>query len=291
MLKIFMKAFLINYLILKSMNKDDIFPTVNLKYTMNDKNNLRLSVSRTVTRPSFVEMAPFEYQESYGSAYLCGNEELQNGYNYNLDLRYEHFGNNGDMFSITGYYKHLDKPIERTQTVAGGKTMHSFQNAEQGMAAGIEVEMRKQLVKDLRVGANVSYMYTNVKLPDGGVYTSKERSLQGASPILMNADLTYSPRFGEDKQLALSLLYNLQGKRIHAVGISRLGDIEQEAVHTMNFNAAYTFNSHFSVKLQVKDLLNRAIVFNQEAPEVGKTFEVERYKEGTSFEIGVSYTL
>ena len=130
-----------------------------------------------------------------------------------------------------------------------------------------------------------------MKLPDGGVYTSKERSLQGASPILMNADLTYSPRFGEDKQLALSLLYNLQGKRIHAVGISRLGDIEQEAVHTMNFNAAYTFNSHFSVKLQVKDLLNRAIVFNQEAPEVGKTFEVERYKEGTSFEIGVSYTL
>ena len=275
----------------RDLNKDDIFPTVNLKYTMNDKNNLRLSVSRTVTRPSFVEMAPFEYQESYGSAYLCGNEELQNGYNYNLDLRYEHFGNNGDMFSITGYYKHLDKPIERTQTVAGGKTMHSFQNAEQGMAAGIEVEMRKQLVKDLRVGANVSYMYTNVKLPDGGVYTSKERSLQGASPILMNADLTYSPRFGEDKQLALSLLYNLQGKRIHAVGISRLGDIEQEAVHTMNFNAAYTFNSHFSVKLQVKDLLNRAIVFNQEAPEVGKTFEVERYKEGTSFEIGVSYTL
>ena len=275
----------------RDLNKDDIFPTVNLKYTMNDKNNLRLSVSRTVTRPSFVEMAPFEYQESYGSAYLCGNEELQNGYNYNLDLRYEHFGNNGDMFSITGYYKHLDKPIERTQTVAGGKTMHSFQNAEQGMATGIEVEMRKQLVKDLRVGANVSYMYTNVKLPDGGVYTSKERSLQGASPILMNADLTYSPRFGEDKQLALSLLYNLQGKRIHAVGISRLGDIEQEAVHTMNFNAAYTFNSHFSVKLQVKDLLNRAIVFNQEAPEVGKTFEVERYKEGTSFEIGVSYTL
>ena len=275
----------------RDLDTDDIFPTVNLKYTVNDKNNLRFSVSRTVTRPSFIEMAPFEYQESYGSAYICGNEDLQNGYNYNVDLRYEHFGNDGDMFSATFYYKHLDKPIERTQTVAGGKTMHSFQNADQGMAAGIEVELCKQLFKDFRFGANVSYMYTNVKLPEGGVYTSKERSLQGASPILMNADLTYSPRFGEDKQLALSLLYNLQGKRIHAVGISRMGDIEQEAVHTMNFNASYMLNRHFSVKLQVNDLLNRAIIFNQEAPEVGKTFEVERYKEGTNFEIGVSYTL
>ena len=45
------------------------------------------------------------------------------------------------------------------------------------------------------------------------------------------------------------------------------------------------------MKLQVNDLLNRAIIFNQEAPEIGKTFEVERYKEGTSFEVGFSYTL
>ena len=62
------------------------------------------------------------------------------------------------------------------------------------MAGGVEVEFRKQLIKDLRLGANASYMYTNVKLPQGGAYTNKERSLQGASPILVNADLTYSPR-------------------------------------------------------------------------------------------------
>lgn len=83
-------------------------------------------------------------------------------------------------------------------------TEHSFQNADNGMAGGVEVEFRKQLIKDLRLGANASYMYTNVKLPQGGAYTNKERSLQGASPILVNADLTYSPRFGEDRQLNLA---------------------------------------------------------------------------------------
>ena len=275
----------------RNLDKNDLFPTLNLKYTVNDANSIRFSASRTVTRPSFIEMAPFLYQESYGSAQIRGNNELQNGYNYNFDLRYEHFGKNGDMISLTAYFKYLDSPIERIQALQGGATLHSFQNANNGMAGGMEVEFRKQLMKDLRLGANISYMYTNVKLPEGGAYTNKERPLQGASPILANADLTYSPRFGEERQLNLALLYNLQGSRIHAVGVSKLGDIKQQTLHTLNFSAGYDINSHFSLKLQVNDLLNRAVIFKQEVPSTGEEVEVERYKKGANLEIGFSYKL
>ena len=275
----------------RNLDKNDLFPTLNLKYTVNDANSIRFSASRTVTRPTFIEMAPFLYQESYGSAQIRGNNELQNGYNYNFDLRYEHFGKNGDMISLTAYFKYLDSPIERIQALQGGATLHSFQNADNGMAGGMEVELRKQLMKDLRLGANISYMYTNVKLPEGGAYTNKERPLQGASPILANADLTYSPRFGEERQLNLALLYNLQGSRIHAVGVSKLGDIKQQTLHTLNFSAGYDINSHFSLKLQVNDLLNRAVIFKQEVPSTGEEVEVERYKKGANLEIGFSYKL
>ena len=275
----------------RNLDKNDLFPTLNLKYTVNDANSIRFSASRTVTRPSFIEMAPFLYQESYGSAQIRGNNELQNGYNYNFDLRYEHFGKNGDMISLTAYFKYLDSPIERIQALQGGATLHSFQNADNGMAGGMEVELRKQLMKDLRLGANISYMYTNVKLPEGGAYTNKERPLQGASPILANADLTYSPRFGEERQLNLALLYNLQGSRIHAVGVSKLGDIKQQPLHTLNFSAGYDINNHFSLKLLVNDLLNRAVIFKQEVPSTGEEVEVERYKKGANFEIGFSYKL
>ena len=275
----------------RNLDKNDLFPTLNLKYTVNDANSIRFSASRTVTRPSFIEMAPFLYQESYGSAQIRGNNELQNGYNYNFDLRYEHFGKNGDMISLTAYFKYLDSPIERIQALQGGATLHSFQNADNGMAGGMEVEFRKQLMKDLRLGANISYMYTNVKLPEGGAYTNKERPLQGASPILANADLTYSPRFGEERQLNLALLYNLQGSRIHAVGVSKLGDIKQQTLHTLNFSAGYDINSHFSLKLLVNDLLNRAVIFKQEVPSTGEEVEVERYKKGANLEIGFSYKL
>ncbi|WP_373721224.1 TonB-dependent receptor [Bacteroides heparinolyticus] len=273
----------------RDLNQNDLFPALNLKYSVNEENSIRFSASRTVTRPSFIEMAPFLYQESYGSAQIRGNAELVNGYNFNFDLRYELFKQNGDMLSVTGYFKYLDKPIERTQMLNGGAAIHSFNNADNGIAGGMEVEFRKQLARDLRLAANVSYMYTNVKLPEGGAYTNKERSLQGASPILANADLTYSPRFGEERQLNLALLYNLQGSRIHSVGIAGLGDVKQQAVHTLNFNASYSFSKRFSIKLQLDDLLNRTVVFKQEVPSTGQTIEVERYKRGTGIEIGASY--
>lgn len=275
----------------RDLDKNDLFPTLNLKYTLNELNNLRFSASRTVTRPSFVEMAPFLYQESYGATQIRGNEDLQNGYNYNVDLRYELFAENGDMLSVTGYYKYLESPIERTQEVNGGATLHSFRNADNGMAGGVEIEFRKQLVKDLRISANASFMYTNVSLPEGGAYTNKERSLQGASPILVNADLVYAPTFGNGNSLNMALLYNLQGSRIHAVGVSQLGDIKQQAVHTLNFSAAYSFGKTWSLNLQVNDLLNRAVVFKQEVPLTGDNVEVGRYKEGTSFELGISLKL
>ena len=229
-------------------------------------------------------MAPFLYQESYGSAQVRGNAALENGYNYNVDLRYEWFHpTSSDMVAVTVYYKYLDNPIERTQTTAGGAMMHSFQNASKGLAAGVEVEMRKELVKDLRLGVNASYMYTDVKLPEGGVYTNSERPLQGASPYLVNADLTYSPKFGEESQLTMALLYNLQGRRIHAVG--------QQDLHTLDFNASMKFNGHWSAKVSVKNILNADVVFKQEIPQRNAEVEVERFNEGVGVSLGVTYTL
>ena len=273
----------------RDLERYDFFPAINLKYTINDAHNLRFAASRTITRPSFIEMAPFLYQESYGSAQVRGNENLQNAYNYNVDLKYEWFTQNGDMVSVTGYFKYLESPIERIQELNGGATLHSFRNAEDGVATGVEIEMRKELARGLRLGVNVSYMYTNVKLPEGGAYTNKERSLQGASPILLNADLTWSHKFSNHGALNLALLYNMQGSRIYAVGVSQLGDIKQRAVHTLNFSAGYNINDRLGLKFQINDLLGRDMIYEQEVPATGQKVEVERFRRGQNFEIGINY--
>lgn len=276
----------------RNLDAFDLFPAVNLKYDLTSRSMFRLSLSRTVTRPSFVEMAPFLYQESFGGAQIRGNENLKNGYNYNVDLKYEFFAENTtDMFAVTGYFKLLEDPIERTQRLSGGATEHSFQNADNGVAAGLEVEFRKELARDLALGANASYMYTNVILPEGGSYTNRQRSLQGASPYLANADLSYTPEFRDGSGLSLALLYNLQGPRIHAVGIMGLGDVRQLPVHTLDFAGSYRFNEHFSIKLAFRNMLDSTIRYRQDIPNAGRTVNVEQWKIGTGFEIGISWSL
>ena len=273
-----------------NLDKGDLFPALNLRYNFDDVQSLRFSASRTVTRPAFIEMAPFNYKESYGSAALVGYADLQNGYNVNFDLRYDLFPkNSSDMFSVTGYFKILQDPIERIQTYIGGDVSFSFRNADNGIAAGLEVEARKEVVKNFRIGVNGSFMYTDVKLPDGGAYTETKRALQGASPYLVNADLSYAPRFGEESQLILALVYNLQGPRIHAVGYAGLNDVKQDSLHTLNFIGTWQLDKHLSLKLQAHDLLNSTVRFKQKLSNSGEKVTVESFQPGTSAEVGFSY--
>lgn len=73
------------------------------------------------------------------------------------------------------------------------------------------------------------------------------------------------------------------------MGVSQLGDIKQQAVHTLNFNASYNINERLGLKFQANDLLCRDMVYVQDVTTTGQTMEVERFKRGTNFEIGVNY--
>lgn len=275
---------------LSKLSSNDLFPALNLKYSFDEQNALRFSASKTVTRPSFIEMAPFKYRESYGSSYIRGNGDLQNGYNYNFDLRYDFFQDKGsDMLSACAYYKYLDNPIERTQKAEGASTIYSFMNTKSGYAAGFELEFRKEIIDNLRFGVNGSYILTQVVLEEGaGIYTNNERQLQGASPYLVNADLSYTLRPSDEKSLTMTLLYSLQGPRIDAVGIYDLNDVIQQEIQELNFVCSYSLNSKLSFSLKFENLMNYPTVFMQEASN-GVNYEVGRYNTGIDGSIGVSY--
>ena len=269
------------------LNANDFFPAVNLKYGLDKKQNLRLSLSRTITRPSFIEMAPFEYRESYGGATVRGYEDIENGYNYNVDLRYEIFPNTGDLLSLAAYYKHLKSPIERIQDYSGS-VIQSFRNVDKGSVAGAELEIRKFLTKDFRIDFNASYIYTHISLPEGGIYTDKKRALQGASPYLINLDINYSPKFAKEREASFSLVYNLRGPRINSVGINGVNNVIEEEFHSLDFVAGYSLNKSMKLKLQAKNLINQEQKFSQEIADTGKDQIVEYYKKGLSFGIGFS---
>ncbi len=271
-----------------TIQANDIFPALNLRYKMGEKNQLRFAASRTITRPSFVEMAPFSYEPSYGSGIIKGNADIKNAYNYNVDLRYEMFFERGDMFSATVYYKYLDTPIERIQLLSTTDPYTSFDNANQGMAAGLELEFRKAITETLRLSANAAYLLTNVNLAEGS-QTNDNRMLQGASPYLVNVDLAYSPKLNGEQPLSLVLLYNLRGERIHSVGVDGLGDVMEKASNELNFVASYKLNDKMSIKVELENLLNQDFVCEQIVPQNNDArVEVERYEVGLSGTVGFS---
>ncbi|MFI3258942.1 MAG: TonB-dependent receptor [Rikenellaceae bacterium] len=273
----------------KSIKANDLFPALNMRYKVGTANQIRFSASRTITRPSFVEMAPFSYEPSYGSGIVKGNENIQNAYNYNVDLRYEMSFDRGDLFSLTGYYKYLDTPIERIQLLNTTDPYTSFENADSGMAAGVEVEFRKTLSDSFKVSANATYMFTNVNLAEGA-QTNDSRMLQGASPYLINADVIYSPTIKGAKPLSLILLYCYRAERIYSVGVDGLGDIMELGTSDLDFVASYKINDKFSVKMEIENLLSEDFVCEQIVPQNNdERIVVEHYKLGIGAKIGLSW--
>lgn len=59
-------------------------------------------------------------------------------------------------------------------------------------------------------------------------------------------------------------------------------------MHTLDFAASYRFNRLFELKLQLDNLLDASYVFDQEVPQTGSSVEVERYRLGLGFEVGLS---
>ena len=122
--------------------------------------------------------------------------DIENGYNFNIDLKYEYFANNNrDMFSAGIYYKFLKDPIERDTAVFRRFRSLLVQKRRAGYGPqGSKPNSRRVSPKTSMPEPMSRSLYTDVKLlSNGGVYTDDRRALQGASPYLGNAFLTYAP--------------------------------------------------------------------------------------------------
>ena len=119
----------------------DLLPSLNLTYKLRQDSNLRLGLSRTVSRPSFRELSQFEFTDVGGHA-VVGNPELKRARILNCDLRWEWYPGLGENISIALLYKFFNDPIEQILLNATELTT-SWQNAKNAYTYGLEFEVRK----------------------------------------------------------------------------------------------------------------------------------------------------
>ena len=288
-----------------------LLPSLISKYQIDDKNLFRFVVSKTLTRPKFNEVAPFQYIQFFAGTKAEGNDTLKNGVNYNADFRYEYYPNPGEMISAGVFYKYLQNPIEQTMRGTASGQLASFSNAKSGHVAGIEVEYMKNLgflgksdssfFNNLALGFNAAYMYTQVTIDTndlGNISTNFRRPLEGASPFLVNLDLRYQKKFKGNEELGISnknlmvgIAYNVFGRRLVAVGGQGMGDQYALPVNTLNFVSKLTFDDRLTLGIKGSNLLNPHVrIFQEDMVNLGEQLEVSSFKRGINFSLSVAYT-
>lgn len=254
-------------------NKIDILPSVNLVYSLTEKQNIRTCFSKTVNRPEFRELAPFAFYDFTTQFVVSGNDSLKRSLITNYDLRYEFYPGRGQIFSVTGFYKNFDNPIEQISRADAANEI-TYQNISKAKSYGGEIEMRVVLgaifktdsckfLNNLTLYSNFAYIKSEVDVSNVRGSASKTRPLQGQSPYIFNAGLMYN-----DSELgySISAAVNRVGQRIAIVGNIYEPDLWENGRTVLDLQASKSLlKNKLEIKLNVRDALAQKQYFFQDA--------------------------
>ena len=283
-------------------NVDNLFvlPSLNIKYKLKEKQNLRIAFSSTVSTPEFKEVAPFVYEDV--TQRIGGNPSLLENPSFsrilNLDLKYEWFLKKGEIFSVAAFAKAIYDPINLVVANDATGTQRFFRTGKKAEVLGFEAEFRKTLLRNnaddasvLAIGANATYTYTKQDLQTvNGLFSTsfdrKSDQLQGASPFLLNADISFSPTIGNYKPIA-NVVFSYFSDRIYALGSGALGNIIEKSVPTLDFVWKNKINKHFELNTSFKNLLDPTIKRVRNTTTENVTLAA--YKRGININLQAKY--
>ncbi|MGJ8665055.1 MAG: TonB-dependent receptor domain-containing protein [Patiriisocius sp.] len=285
-------------------------PSLNVKYSLNENQNLRLAFSQTVSTPEFKEVAPFVYEDV--SNQVGGNPDLLNDPSfseiYNIDLKYEWFIGRGQLFSLAGFAKQINNPINRVIANDATGTQRYFRTGDKAEVLGAEIEIRKNLLSTendkaiLSGGLNATYLYTKQDLRSSeGIFTTtfeegRTEDLQGASPFIVNADLNYTPQISENYSPQVTAVFSYFSDRIDAIGSGQLGNIIEKGVPTLDLVWKNQIGKNFEINVAAKNLLNPNVSYIREDTAFGDVAVtspngkgIASYKRGINLGLQLSY--
>jgi outer membrane receptor protein involved in Fe transport len=252
--------------VVANLGSSDWLPAATVTYGLGpasepDRMLVRLGYGRTLSRPEFRELTEVQYYDYRTGRTLFGNPDLRRATIDNVDARWEWYPRDGESVSAAAFFKYFDHPVESVVAVSAvSGSVGTFANATSATNYGVEFEARKRLdilagwLADVYAGGNVSLIASEVDLSDTeGNQTSDQRPLQGQSPYVVNAQLSYE---NPDIRTNVSLLYNVFGPRIVDVGTSGNPDTYEMPVHRVDLVWTQGIDKHISTRLKGTNLLD-----------------------------------
>jgi len=267
----------------KTLDELNFLPSVNLVYAVTDELNLRGSFTQTLARPSFKEKSNAQIFDPITSRTFVGNIDLEQTEINNYDLRLEWFLGPRELISIAGFYKEFDGHIELVAFETAPDNLKP-RNSGSANVIGAEFELRKSLgfiagesstiLNRFFLGGNLTLVQSEVDMREvntgndgqteyelrlnnlrAGEDLENTRVMAGQSPYAINANLTYEI---VEKQLSISMAYNVQGEQLTVIASGRRPDVYTVPFHNLDFNAYFSFGENLNqrITLRVNNILD-----------------------------------
>ncbi|AQT60578.1 TonB-dependent receptor [Cellvibrio sp. PSBB023] len=184
-------------------NSDDYFlPALHIRYSVDDKTQVRAAWTNSVVRPGFAQLSPGTLIE--GDEKEFGNPDLKSLESSNLDLGIEHYPGVASVISAFVFYKDIKnfvydvdlgktpgyEAFDKAQTFANGKTAELF---------GIELAASKQFTQlpapwdGLLIGGNATFVDSTAEIGgyDEGEFIARDIPLPSQSDTSANLMVGY----------------------------------------------------------------------------------------------------
>ena len=287
----------------------DWMPSASIKWTPTKKMNVRLSYYRSINRPGFYEIVPYqimgeEYQEK-------GNPNLKRARIDNVDLRWEWFPSATEQVLAGVFYKYLQDPIEQVFVSADGKigsgadAYYMPDNLGNAKNYGFEIDVVKY-IRHFGIKANYTYTHSsitttkreyNVGSAEYKTGVTQTRPLVNQAPHTANLSLLYKDtRYGWNAQLAASFT----GTKLALVSPFKDADQWDKAMFGLDYSMEKKFPCGVSLFLKANNLLDaKRERFLKTVNQSNLQYEGQRsdktvvgtYKYGRTFLLGVRVKL
>ncbi len=264
---------------------------MNVVFAATPKQNIRFGYGRTLSRPDFRELSPFEFTNVLGGFNTAGNPNLKRATIDNFDGRWEWFPGGDQLIAVSYFVKRFANPIEITVQPTTD-LRQSFINAKGARNQGIEMEWRRNLgfvssrLAPFSLQANLTLVDSHVDLPEERalLLTSRSRPMAGQSRYLYNLIGEWAkPEWSSQARFYV----NTVSRRLTDVGTFGLPDIYQDRNTYVDLVYQYSFGPEkkWGLRFTGENLGNTHFLWTQ-ADLVQRS-----YRTGRTFSLGLNLSI
>lgn len=289
----------------ESVGYANLFPNVHvISNHLGEQTRVGAAYSRTLSRPDFNLLAPFELRQAQNETLFQGNPNLDPLTSDNLDFYIDHYFADTGQAGISLFYKNLSNFVVETETTIQsgefeGWQQRTFENSdEEATVYGAEVSWQQTL--DFlpgflsNFGTYANYTWSNSAYQPEG--RNDEITLRHHSPNVVNASLNYTQgRFFTQLTYHWSdeYLNSFQTNRQLAPSINPNEEIivDQYEQGWSDLSASFRFriSDNFRFWANASNLLGGELLSYNESSEYYPV--ATDYRNGTNFRMGIRFDL